>query len=114
MAATTLTIQDVSRTGLQATYGSANTDGSYVPNNGDVVLHLKNTSGGAITVTAKVQAKIGGLSAAADQTVQVPATSGDIMFGPFPPNLFNDQYGRVLITFSGVSSLTVAALRLPS
>jgi len=114
MAVTTLTIQDISRSTAPSslTYGSANADGSYFANNGNVFLHARNASAGAIVVTFTVTGAIGGLTPA-NITVTVPLTSGDKMIGPFPPEVFNDAQGRVLVTYASVTSLTVAAVRLP-
>lgn len=111
MAVTTLTVQDIARSGLTPALAAANTDGSYVPNNGRVFLQVKNAAGSSITVTVASQKTILGL-AVADVTVTVPATTGDKMIGPFPPDVFNDAQGQITVTFSAVSSVTVAAFRL--
>ncbi|UCD57872.1 MAG: hypothetical protein JSV16_01815, partial [Candidatus Hydrogenedentota bacterium] len=44
--------------------------------------------------------------------VSVPA-SGEKMIGPFPKDRFNDTAGKVQIAYSGVTSVTVAAIELP-
>jgi hypothetical protein len=42
-------------------------------------------------------------------TVSVPATTGDRVCGPFDPAIFNDANGFVQVTYSAVTSVTVAA-----
>ena len=110
MARTSLTVQDVERSGLEPSYASANVDGNSFANNGRVILHAKNGSGGAITVTVKTPGTVDGL-AVADRTVSVPAGE-ERMIGVFPPADYNQSDGDVYIDYSGVTSLTVAALRI--
>lgn len=75
-------------------------------------LHVKNGSGGAITVTVVTPGTFRG-QAIADYSVSVPATTGDRMIGPFPAEVFADpSTGLASITYSGVTSLTVGILRL--
>jgi hypothetical protein len=113
MAATTITVQSASRTGLTPTYASANTDGSYFANNGRTFLQVKNTNASPATVSITPTAKFGGRSLAQVDVV-IPATSGDKLIGPFPTELYNDAQGRVFVSYSAVTSLTVAAVRLES
>jgi hypothetical protein len=44
--------------------------------------------------------------------VSVPATTGERLIGPFPADLAQVSDGLVAITYSGVTSLTVAAITL--
>lgn len=108
----TLTVQQIAVTGITPSFASAAVGGDQFLNNGKCFLEVKNGSGGDITVTIATQATTGGY-AVADQTVTVAATTGDKMIGPFPPDLFNDSSGYVQVTYSGVTSLTVGAFRLP-
>ncbi len=107
-----LTVQKVVPAGLGPTYQAAAGGGDTFLNDGQTMLHVKNTSGGAITVTVNS-------IAACDQgfdhdvVVSVPATTGDRMIGPFPTGRFNDANGLVSITYSGVTNLTVAPIQLP-
>jgi hypothetical protein len=110
-ATTTLTVQDTNRTGIAPSYTAASADGFFIPNNGRVILHFKNT-GSQSTVTFVTPVTFAG-QALADLTATVPATSGDLMVGPFPPEHFNDAAGRILITFSSTTGVTVAAVRVP-
>jgi hypothetical protein len=47
-----------------------------------------------------------------DIAVAVPATTGERLIGPFPADLADPADGLVAITYSGVTSLTVAAVTL--
>lgn len=110
MARSSLTLQDVERSGLEPSYASANADGNSFANNSRVVLHAKNGSGSPITVTVKTPGTVDGL-AVADRTVAIPAGEERIM-GVFPPADYNQSDGSVHVDYSDVTSLTVAALRI--
>jgi hypothetical protein len=106
----TLTVQDIVRTGLAPSYGAAAGGGDEFANNGSVFYHVKNGGGGSITATFVTQSTVDGL-AVSDLAVAVP-NGGERIVGPFPPGIYNDANGRVQVTYSGVTSVTVAALRL--
>jgi hypothetical protein len=76
----------------------------------DVFLHVKNGGGGSITVTVDsvTPCNQGGDH---DLAVAVPAAQ-ERMIGPLPASRFaNATTGLVNITYSGVTTVTVAALR---
>jgi hypothetical protein len=50
--------------------------------------------------------------AVAQQTVTVPATTGDVFAGPFPKSVYNDSQGDLTFTLSDVDGLTAAALEI--
>jgi hypothetical protein len=114
MAATELTVQAVARTGLEATYTAANADGGHVVDNQAdrrMFLHVKNGDSGAHTVTVATPGTVDDL-AISDLEVTIPA--GEERFiGPFPSSVYNSS-GQVTVTFDGVTSVTIAALRLPN
>lgn len=110
MSTTTLTVQQIVKTGLTESLAAANADGSYVPNDGRTFLHVKN-SGSQITLTVETPGTVDG-NAIADLAVVIPATSGDKMIGPFPPGTYNQADDTIKITFSSVSGVTIGALRL--
>jgi len=108
MARTALTVQTVSRTGLNPSYTSANADGHSVASEGEkTFLHVKNASGGSINVTVQTPGTVDGL-AISDLIVAVPA-SGERMIGPFPIGYYTTS---LLVDFSSVTSVTVAALKV--
>jgi hypothetical protein len=114
MAIVAISPQDISNAGVAPSYtGSLSTSNSYtVSNDGRVFLHFKKTGVGACTVTVTRPAVYKGAAIAA-QTFVVPATTGDVMFGPLNTDLYNDGNGNVTFTPSDVTGLTVAALHLP-
>lgn len=111
----TPTIQEIVRTGsgLTPAYGAALTTETYlIPNNGAVFLHVIKAGLGDCTVTVATPGSVDGF-AVPDLTATVLATVGNKMIGPFPPNIYNDASGNIAVTFSEVTSLTFAVLRLP-
>lgn len=107
----TLTVQDIALAGLAPTYAAAAGGGDAFANAGKTFFHAKNGGGGSITLTFTTPATIEGV-AIADPTVTIDA-GAEKMVGPFPPSVFNDANGRVAVAYSGVTSVTVAAFRLP-
>ena len=111
----TLTRQEVTESGLLATYSAAAGGGDDFKNTGVEWIHVKNGSGGNITVTVVAQntdasnVPFGDLTKASSVVVVDAATEQFI--GPFPTNAFN-LVGSVQITYSGVTSLTIAVLTL--
>lgn len=106
-----LTVQSITRAGVLPTYAAAAGGGDTFLPSTDTFLHVKNGSGGALTVTAATPGSVAGL-AIADAAVSVPATS-ERMIGPFPAEYFADPTtGLCNVTYSGVTSLTVAAVQV--
>jgi hypothetical protein len=120
MARTVLTVQEVVRTGLEATYSAADAANNHsFDNTGEnVVLHVKN---GAVlcNVTIVTPNTIDGL-ALADRLVAVTATEERII-GPFPNALYGtidtdpdpDIDPAIFVDIDDSSNVTLAALRLP-
>ncbi len=105
-----LTVQDISLSGLEPTYASAAAGGDTFVNDGDVFFHIINSDTASKTVTLTTAGKIQGINIA-DITVTVPA-SEDRMIGHFPPAIFNSGSTGVSVSYSAVTSVTVAAIRL--
>jgi len=103
-----LAVQQSTRAGLTPVYTAANVDGHNIPNTGSEVLHIK-TVGTACTVTIAIPSTVDGQSVT-NKTV-VLGTSSERIIGPFPPNIYNQGDNTVLVTFSAVTAVTVAALR---
>ncbi len=107
-------IQEITRlgSGLTPSYAAGDAAETYViPNNGAVFVHVKKIGINACTVTVVTPGTIDGM-AIPDYTATVPASTGDKMIGPFPPSIYNDSVGRITVTFSEVTGLTFAVLRL--
>lgn len=110
-----LTVNDVSLTGLTWTaaslYVACAGGGDDFANDGKTYVHLKNTNAASRDVTFNSTANC-------DQgfdhniVVTVAATTGEAMVGPFPMNRFLDANGRVNITYSAVTNLTIAVFSL--
>lgn len=87
--------------------------GDTFPNTGREVVEVVNGAVSPITVTIDVQRTSDGDGATvSDPTVTV--TNGTRQFiGPFPTT-YNDANGRVKITCSSVTSITVTVLKVPA
>ena len=113
MARATLVAQRVTLAGLNASMGAAVADGDIIPA-GNVMLRVTNGGGSPITVTAVTPGTVAGL-AIADATLTVPA-AGTRDWGPFPTSVFAqpadavDGPGKVLINYSGITSVTRAVV----
>ena len=105
-----LTTQVVSLSGLTRTFSAASGGGdTFVPGDG-VCLQVKNAGGSPVTVTVVTPNTVGGL-AIADSVSTVPATTGDVLIGPFSrENFARPSDGLGEITYSGVTSVTVAVV----
>jgi hypothetical protein len=121
MPTITLTPQEVGRSGITPTYTASgaspllNVVDTFTFNNtGKEFLHFKKTGAGACTVTFVTPGTVDGL-AVPDRTLVVPATTGDVMVGPFPPSVYNSSAGTTLagFTVSEVTGLSVAIVRMP-
>ena len=106
----TLTPQPVVRTGLEAAFSAAAGGGDVFPNTGREIVEIVNGGGSDITLTIVTPASYQG-QALADDTVTV--TAGERRHvGTFPPELYNNASGQVALAYSGVTSVTVAILRI--
>ena len=113
MADAPVTPQIVTRIKLEPTYaGSLSVSDVYTfPNDGRLMLHIKNTDASLCTVTVEVTPVTDGLILP-DRTFTVPATTGDVMAGPFPPSIYNNA-GKLRVSYSNITALTHAGIRLP-
>jgi hypothetical protein len=95
-------------TAAALTYRTAATAGDAWENDGATMFNLRN-SGTEKTVTFNAVANC---SQGFDhnKAVVVPATTGDRWVGPFPRDRFNNVDGRVDVTYSSETGVTVAAL----
>lgn len=106
----TLVTQPVTPAGTAPTYAAASAGGDKINPGPTTFLHVKNASGASITVTVD---SVAPCNQGGDHNlvVAVPATTGDRMIGPLPADRFASATdGLVAVTYSGVTSLTVAAI----
>jgi hypothetical protein len=111
MPRTALTLQEIVPAGLAPSYAAGDAANGHSASAGyDVFLHVKNVGGGSCTVTLNSTARIGGV-ALANQTVVVPATTGDKMI-PLRPDLYAQSDGLAYVDLSTATGVTVAVIRL--
>ena len=120
MAEITIAAQQLVRNGLTPSYTAAGAspllnvvDTFHFVNTGVEFLHFKKSGAGACTVTIVTPETVDGL-AVADRTITVPATTGDVMVGPFPPKHYNTPGTNLFagFTLSDVTGLTAAVVRM--
>jgi hypothetical protein len=83
--------------------------GDSFANDGRTVLYIKNAAGSPMTLTIDAQSVDG--VPLVDPTVVVGAGAEKIV-GPFLPRFFNDANGRVKLTYSSATSVTVSPVRV--
>lgn len=106
-----LTVTPISRSGAVDTLVAAAGGGDEFVNSGNQFVDINNASGGAITVNAVVVPTVDGQTVPV-KSISVPAGARR-KFGPFPIGLYNNATtGRVSLTYSGVTSLTVGVFSL--
>lgn len=112
-----LSVQTIVEAGLAHTTASAGGSGDTFANPEDqtTFLLVTNGSGGSINVTFTTQQATASVPGAGNVTlsdrVVAVANGATKLIGPFPPR-FNNSSGAVAVSYSGTSSVTVAALRL--
>lgn len=110
----TLSVQTVTADGLDPAYVAADGGGDKVRPGGKTFIHVKNGGGGSVTITVNDPLSVSPPGAASfdpDLSVVVEP-SGERMIGPLPENRFRGTDSFADITYSGVTSVTVAAIRL--
>lgn len=107
-----LTPQTIVMTGITPTLVAADVGGDEFVNSGRDFIHIKNTNASPIDVTINSQA-LCDQGVDHDVDVTIPATTGEKFIGPFPKDRFNDTAGKVQITYSAVTDVTIGIVRLP-
>jgi hypothetical protein len=102
-----LTTQTITRTGLAPSYAAANGGGDTVRVVPGLFLHVKNGHSSAQTVTLVTPGTVDGL-AISDLPVEIG--DGDEAMIPVG-DVFRATNGLASITYSGVTALTIAAIR---
>ena len=87
--------------------------GDNFANTGSEFFYIKNLSGGNITVTfdSPGTCSFGLANNAVHDAAIVVATATERIIGPFPTPRFNDGSNLVQVTYSGVTSTTVAVIK---
>lgn len=107
----TLSNQSVIRTGtgLSPTFSSCAGGGDEFVNSGEDFIYIVNGHSSPQTVTIATPVTTDGL-AVAENAIAIPNAEGR-MIGPFPKTIYNDGNAKVQLTYSGVTSLTIAVLK---
>lgn len=108
--------------GLDPTFVAAAAGGDSFPNANDERTYIRVKNGGASSITATVapasptsvkqQGVTPGPVSLPSYSVSVPA-SDERTLGPFPA-AYTDANGNVNVSYSAVTSVTVAAIRMPA
>ena len=110
MARTEVSVQSITRAGLEATYSSAHADDNKFVNDGrSTFVHVKNGTGDVI-ITLQVAKTVDG-NAVTDPTVTCTADE-ERLIGPFPADIYNQTDGMVYIDWDDESNVTFAVLKL--
>ena len=105
-----LTVQQSLNSGLEATFSSANSGGDYFVNDGKTFIEIVNGGGSDITLTVDSPTEC---NQGSTHDVTVTVTAGERRHvGPFDKSRFNDDDGMVQLTYSDVTSVTIAAIKL--
>ncbi len=110
MAVVELTVQEMLPAGLAVAFVAAAAAGNSFVNNGRTFLRVRNGGGAAITVTVVASGRCD-QTFLHPETVSIPA-GGERDIGAFAIARFSDTTGRVTVTYSAVTTVTVAAIRL--
>lgn len=109
-----LTVHSATPTGNEVTYVAAAGGGDEVRVGATTFVSVRNDGGGSITVTVndtKSNAPAGAASFDPNLEVVV-APSTEKVIGPLPAERFANANNRAEISYSGVTSVTVAALKV--
>ena len=106
-----LAVQAVSLSGLNPSFVAAAAGGDAFLNAGREFLHVKNGGGSEVTVTVDSQVPC---NQGYDHNAVVAVPAGqERLIGPFPKARFDYANQKVQVAYSDVTSVTVAAVRLP-
>src|SRR4051812_29207661 len=102
----TLAVATPTIAGATFTPASAAGGGDVFPNNGKTFLYVKNGDSGSHTVTITPQNTLGAGYTISPIAVAVGA-GAEKLIGPFDPQYFNNSSGQAVVTYDGVTSVTV-------
>lgn len=105
-----LATQQIGITGTDPTYSAAGGSGDTINPDGRTVLHVKNADASSHSVTVAVPGSEYGQDRA-DVVVAVPAGASRFI-GPLVNDLADPSDGKVHVTYTATTSVTVAAIRI--
>jgi hypothetical protein len=107
----TITATLISHTEIAFPTGSAAASGGdQVLNDGRTFLRFENSSAERTVTIPYLTSCSDGVTHSV--VVTVPATTGDVLVGPFPTAKFNNATGYLVWTYSDETGLTVTAFKL--
>lgn len=105
-----LNVQNFSSVGVAPAFAAATSGGDNFPGNGTCYLFVKNASASSMTATVN---SIAPCSYGFDHDLVTTVGAGaTVQIGPFPASRYNDANGNVNITYSAVTSVTVAVVSM--
>ena len=112
--ASALTVKEPTEAGtsIASMQNPDGTNGNKFPASQYVMLRAKNTNAADRTLTFETPATVRG-KAVADPVVTVPATTGDLLVGPFGPEYWQPGTQDVFFTVSATAGLTLDVYRIP-
>jgi len=111
-----LTVQSISESGLTPTFSAASAGGDSYANDDRTFLVVKNGGAGSITVTITAQRTSFQLEKFGNVTfsnMQITVGAGSEAWIKAPVAPYSDASGKAQVSYSGTSSVTVAAIRMP-
>jgi hypothetical protein len=111
MSASLIIPQTLVNSGLLATYESANVDGNFYVNNGSEIMVIKNGSASPTTVTVDSVA-LDNFGNASHDVVYTLLAGAQMVIGFLSKRRFNDTNAHVNVTYSAVTTITVAVLKV--
>ena len=108
-----LVVDVITRAGISPNYNDADVAGDTFMNDAErrTFLAVKNNSVATVTATIATPATLDGLQVA-DRAVAIGA-GAEVFIGAYPPNVYNQANGTISVTYSAVTDVQVAALKLP-
>lgn len=106
-----LTVEEISRSGLQPTQTAIGAGGDTFVNDGKKTFLLFLNGATAFVLTIVTPGTVDGL-AIADRTVSIGANE-EHLIGPWPTAQYNDSSGIVSLTYDDTTDGTVSPVRLP-
>ena len=105
----TIAVAAASVDGVALSMVAAAGGGDAFPNDGETLFVVTNGGGGSINVTVAPVGKTPQGYTIKDVVVAVAAGATKYL-GPFDQSIFNDSTGKVAVTYSGVTTVTVGAI----
>jgi hypothetical protein len=102
-------VQQVVGSGLNPVYATPLSSEVIVPND-DLILHVKNASGGSMNVTLTDPSVTAAGSVSVNPVIAVPAAGERMIY--LNPALMNPATGTIAVAFSATASITAALIRM--